>query len=504
MTQTNCKPVSCGAGNRAKVTSRHREAKLKAVRSFADFQAGKGSLGYPLEVFLEVSNLCNMRCVMCDAFSALNPYRLNAECADDLQLMDFDALRSSLGSVLEHALAVHCFGYGEATIHPKFRQMIEMIAHYEVLVDFFTNGMRLTGELADFLVDQRVWKVTFSLSGTTAEEYEKVYLGGNFAKVLSGIKSLARSKSRARTEFPLIHVNSIGFEHHIRRLDEFVELMADCGVNGLTVHPLVVNPHMPFLVHHSAVYRPDVHYAVFARAGKIAARHGMTLDLDPFISECARDEDESQQIRRRRVAGVSGSKTDPLASAPVPIERFPEMSKSVRCLRNDQRPPRPYTLVDLTTESREQVAAKLGPFDEYPDFLCWEPFKTLFISSTGMTRPCCFADRRTSFGDLAVLPGEEVWGGAGFEVVRDAIRSGRYPRCCQICLQRGTAPKNHGVDGLWDSYVPWFNQYFDQPIYVPPDMMVRRALRKLYKRARLLLSRFPFGRGKSRPARRAA
>jgi len=506
MTHANHTSVSRGTGTPAKVASGYRAAKLEAVQCFADYRAGKGSLGYPLEVFLEVSNLCNMRCVMCDAFSALNPYRLNADCADGLhlQLMDFEKLRFSLGSVLQHALAVHCFGYGEPTIHPKFRQLIEFIAQYEVLVDFFTNGMRLSEELARFLVEHRVWKVTVSLSGATAEEYENVYLGGDFTRVLSGIKALADSKSRAQTTFPVIHVNSIGFEHHLARLDAFVELMADCGVNVVRVHPLLVNPHMPFLVHHSAVYRPEVHNAVLARACRIAAKHGITLDLAPFTSESAHSEEECSRIKRRRVAGIAGTKAEPLASAYVPIERFPEMSKTVRCLDKSQRLPRPCTLVDLATESREQVAAKLGPFQEYPQFLCWEPFKTLFVSSDGKARPCCFSDRRTSFGDLAAFSGEKVWYGTGFEVVRDEIRSGRYPRCCQVCLQRGAAPKNHGVDALWDTYVAWFNQCFDQPIRVPEEMIVHRAARKIYKGARFLLSRLRMGRGNAGRSRRAA
>ena len=47
--------------------------KQQAIESFLDFIVGGEQPRWPLEVFIEVSNLCDLQCAMCHTFSALNP-----------------------------------------------------------------------------------------------------------------------------------------------------------------------------------------------------------------------------------------------------------------------------------------------------------------------------------------------------------------------------------------------------------------------------------------------
>ena len=168
--------------------------KSSTVDSLLGFTEGGALPKWPLEVFLEISNICDLQCAMCPTFSALNPNRFKILKNNDRGLLSYEETAAPMESVLEHALIVHAFGYGEPTIHPQFREFISYLSRFEVMVDFFTHGMHLTEDMCEFLVQQNVVRITISFSGATQEEYENVYLGGDFQRVLTGIKTLAATK----------------------------------------------------------------------------------------------------------------------------------------------------------------------------------------------------------------------------------------------------------------------------------------------------------------------
>ena len=128
----------------------HRQKRL-AFESFSDFAAGKQTPEWPLEIFLEVSNVCDLKCAMCPTFSGLNPRRFTNLQEMDRGLMQLGEHTLPLESVLEYAPVVHAHGYGEPTIHPEFTKFISYLAGFEVLLDFFTNGMHLTDALCEVM-----------------------------------------------------------------------------------------------------------------------------------------------------------------------------------------------------------------------------------------------------------------------------------------------------------------------------------------------------------------
>ena len=182
--------------------SEFHAAKAATIDSFVGFADGGAFPQWPLEIFLKVSNLCDLKCAMCHTFSALNDKRRERVRAQERGFLELERVLEPLTPLLEHALQVHAFGFGEPTIHPQFRDLLERLTRYEVMLDFFTNGMHLTQELCEFLVEQRVWSITLSFSGATKEEYENIYLGGDFDRVLQGIRRLADAKARAGAVYP--------------------------------------------------------------------------------------------------------------------------------------------------------------------------------------------------------------------------------------------------------------------------------------------------------------
>ncbi len=147
--------------------------------------------------------------------------------------------------------------------------------------------MYLDQDLATFLVDSRVHSLSVSFSGVTKEQYENVYLGGIYEQVLGGIATLARVKSQRGSPYPIIHINSLSWEHHVAAIDTFIELMADHGANIIHLKSLLTHDFIPQLRGHSSVFRPRVEDPLLERAREVAKRRGVVFSSEQYESTVA-------------------------------------------------------------------------------------------------------------------------------------------------------------------------------------------------------------------------
>jgi len=313
------------------------DAKRDAIRSFAEFTEGRiPAPEFPLEIYLEISNVCDLRCVMCTRFSAFNPERKQAIWDVDPGFLDARAAADVLRPLLERALVVHAFGYGEPTIHPDFPGFLSHLSQFEVLIDFFTNGMHLTDDLARLLVDRSIHHLTVSFSGSTAAEYESVYQGGNFERVLAGLDRVRDAKRAAGKAYPGVRMNSMTFDHHVRTLDRFLELASAHGVESVEVTRLLEHTSViPPLAGHAADLRSAEIRDAIDRGREAASRLGITLTLHPMIEE--------ELALPERTPGASPSPDRvPLAEFPAVARALPVFPRPGRTGRS----PRPWISTD--------------------------------------------------------------------------------------------------------------------------------------------------------------
>ena len=443
---TDHRPISAATAPRIRAP-RHLEAKLEAVRSFAGFVRGEGLPAYPIEIFLEVSNVCDLSCVMCPRFSALNPDRKTALAAAGPGFLAADSAIGALDPLLKRALVVHAFGYGEPTIHPGFGETLERLAGYDVLLDFFTNGMHFSPELVERLVRLSVHQVTVSFSGATREHYENVYQGGNFDQVCAGLARLRDAKRAAGTSYPRVHINSLSFDHHIRSLDRFVELMAGLGVDRIEVTRLFEHAAaLPELSGHAADMRSPVLRATVRKAQDAARAHRMSLSLHQTLLDQL-EGPESHNVPE----GVPG----------VPVEAFAAIASGLPVYPPARVPPIP--LLDLEG-TPDEIRARLGvrPAETQPAFVCFEPFKTMYVRSKGHVKSCCYMDDAApALGNAIGSGGAAIWNGRGFAAMRAAFTSGEYPmKACGNCLANRQAPASHGVEQMLEDYASWHTDVF--------------------------------------------
>jgi MoaA/NifB/PqqE/SkfB family radical SAM enzyme len=440
--------------------SKYLQTKSTVIKNLADYTQGKTIPDYPVAVMIEVSNVCNNKCLFCFHHSAINPDRYNVLRQVDRGFIDANSIQDSLESVLPHALTVYPFGGGEPTIHPQFSQIIEKIASYEVMIDFITNGMKLNEAMSSQMVKLGVHRITISFSGATKNEYESVYIGSNFDKVLANIKGLAKQKRLQKSRYPIISINSIGFEHHIEKLPKFIDLMGKAGVNEISVAPLLLNSSFPELYPHCAVYNPARHDKMLKISRATAAAYGITLSTDNFERLAANNEIEEKQIRSIRMGGTLKNR-DIDSLKKIEITEIKKLARNIEP-EADRTGPQ-VSPVNLSTarikEAEDQLQISRMHPQEMPFYYCMEPFKTMYIKLNGMVEPCCLWPGGYSMGNARNQAAFDIWKGGGYESMRQAILRGGYPQNCKLCVQTKISPQTSGAEMI-PEYISWYESRF--------------------------------------------
>lgn len=430
--------------------------KLETILALHALCAGEAVPPHPTEIFIEVSNVCDLRCTMCVDFSGSNPNRAETIKAKPRGLVNAALVLDGLDDALRHALSVHCFGGGEPTIHPDFRRIVKHLADHEVLIDFFTNGMHLDDDLADFLVEAGVYKVTVSISGTTREEYQAHYLGGDFDRVLAGMRRITAHKRARGSRYPILEVNSLGFRNHVAQFETFVERMAECGANVVHLKKLLHWPHVPHVHDHVSVMRPWIEGPILERAIETGRRLGVVVSCDQYLGTAVATEEE--YCSRMSDLQAEGAAAKEASSGPLGWQS----KLQVLDARADEASVR--DLFDIRKPIPQE--ADVG------DFYCMEPFKTLFLTRNGTVRPCCFHGS-WHLGNVAHATATEIWRGTGYRVMRDAIIGGEYPmRLCGPCLAKGMGPRGHGLAQQVGDYFAWHQDRFGPGL---TDTLARRT-----------------------------
>ncbi len=435
------------------------QMKREAIESFLGFSQGLEMPRWPLEVFLEVSNICDLQCAMCPTFSALNTDRFFALKREDRGVIAYETATEPMHEVLKHALIIHASGYGEPTIHPQYRELLTYLSNFEALIDFFTNGMHLDESFCQFLVERNIHRISVSFSGVTAEEYENIYIGGDFERVLGGIRRLAAAKQQANSQYPRIEVNSIAFKHHIDKLPEFVRLMGEAGANVIHIKPLrVFEATIAELKHHESHMHPDTEEKILLAAKQVAKELGVHLASAPYEAtqrhavNFSRSFDAMPDLEREALFNR------------VLAERIPVADIKGIALSAAKRQEKKEALTkERTVRERQQFPIEDDQFMAFNGVPCMEPFKVFHASFDGRVRACCFTGAKDWMGHLQEGTAEQIWSGPVFNKVRQEALQGRYLKSmCGMCLKKSAYPKDHGVKQNFNSYSKWYEGVYSE------------------------------------------
>ncbi len=148
----------------------------------------------PTFVWLEPTNRCNLRCVMCPNGTGMVRIEKGAMTLEDYT-RTLDAIAPFTSAV---TLAIN----GESLLHPQFTNMVRHASQRGVKVMLNTNATLLTPELSRELLESGLRHISFAFDGFNAEQYERARRGADFHETLENILHFLRLKKQLGRKTP--------------------------------------------------------------------------------------------------------------------------------------------------------------------------------------------------------------------------------------------------------------------------------------------------------------
>ncbi len=188
------------------------------------------SLGRPTLdwIQVEVSSHCNAACTYC-------PRTVYRDRWEDrhLPLSSFERLLPAFSKTR----LVYLQGWGEPFLNPEFFAMVAMAKGAGCRVGTTTNGMLLTAERIERVLEADVDIVAFSLAGT-GQANDAIRKGTRLEAVLRAIGSLAEAKERRRSRKPEVHIAYMLLRSALHELERLPDLLRGLGVACVVVSTL--------------------------------------------------------------------------------------------------------------------------------------------------------------------------------------------------------------------------------------------------------------------------
>lgn len=180
----------------------------------------------PLNVQLNLSSTCNLKCRMC-------PYLAVHTSDERLKFMSTETLEAMLPTIRE-IRRVHFSGSGEPLFHREWSDFIARVRREvpDCVIDLTTNGTLLTRERADRLLELHVNKLHVSFDGLPGH-VETIRRNVNGTKVLENIRALAEMKRERGLKEPSIQINYMTGYGTYHDLIEFIRLARTVGINEI-------------------------------------------------------------------------------------------------------------------------------------------------------------------------------------------------------------------------------------------------------------------------------
>lgn len=180
----------------------------------------------PYHVLLELTYACNLRCVMC-----YNPTHV---ARGELTLAEYEALFDDLAALGTVQLT---FTGGEVLARPDFFAIAEAARARHFALRIFTNGVRVTPEVAARIAGLAPIAVEVSLYGATPATHDAVTtVAGSFERTLAGIANLKAAGAPVVVKTLLTQLN----KHEVDAVCDLVEAL---GVRFKGFDPVVFARH---------------------------------------------------------------------------------------------------------------------------------------------------------------------------------------------------------------------------------------------------------------------
>ncbi len=139
---------------------------------------------FPLLVDMELASTCNLRCLMCE-----HTYTQRKK-----ELMSEDIFKEVIRQCKPYNPGIRFIMYSEPFLHPDIISYAKYIKDSGLLLHITSNGILITTEQIDKLIDIGLDSITFSMQGATEKEYVFMRKNNKLGLIRGKIKYIVKKR----------------------------------------------------------------------------------------------------------------------------------------------------------------------------------------------------------------------------------------------------------------------------------------------------------------------
>ena len=178
----------------------------------------------PYIMFLEVNNICNLKCPFCMTGKGIYGGRQKRD-------MTLDEVKKLIDQVGDYLYLIQLYNWGEPLLNKDLFKMIEYIKSKNIFTMVSSNMTTLDEAKIDEMIKSGLDYFKVAIDGATKESYTKYRIGGDFAKVMDNFKTLMRRRAELKSGLPIVEWQYVVFKHNEGELEMARKIAKELGVD---------------------------------------------------------------------------------------------------------------------------------------------------------------------------------------------------------------------------------------------------------------------------------
>jgi radical SAM protein with 4Fe4S-binding SPASM domain len=183
--------------------------------------------GYPSHLFIDVTNICNLKCPLCPTGAAA-PGRPEG-------MMPLAMFKRVIDEMGEYLISVDLFNWGEPLLNKNIYEMVAYAHKHHIITSISTNFNYLPGNSAERLITSGLDILILSIDGASHEVYEKYRVGGKFSKVIDNISAIVNKRRQLGATNPYICWQFLVMRHNEHEIEASKEMASKLGIDKITI-----------------------------------------------------------------------------------------------------------------------------------------------------------------------------------------------------------------------------------------------------------------------------
>ena len=176
----------------------------------------------PIDVTIEPTNICNFSCPLCPRTKLTRKYGS----------MSIEHFKHIIDTLPWSVRLVELYLLGEPLMAKDIFLMIKYARSKGLLVRISTNASYLE-KFTNQILESGLSQMIVSVDGATEETYKQYRIGGDFPKVIQGIKHFMEEKKKMGVQDPQVIFQFIVMKHNEHEIEAVKELAKKLGVDHL-------------------------------------------------------------------------------------------------------------------------------------------------------------------------------------------------------------------------------------------------------------------------------